>query len=283
MGPSRPSATVARVSRLAGLTESLIDDAAVFPPGSAALADAVDAAYARVDTATDDLVGPLLVPASAAGALRELVDPDRPLRIALVADTGLEALESARDQLQDDPWVELVHVEVRLPLSDDAEVATKILLDALSFTVPAYVELPLDRDPEPALTVLAADGAERAKFRCGPDAVPTSAHLGRAIVAATRAGVPFKLTGGLHHALPNVQADVRHHGFLNALAATSAALSGDADRVVDLLDEDDPESVLAALTEADIPALRRSFRSFGSCSIDEPFDDLRRLGLVGEE
>ncbi len=97
------------------------------------------------------------------------------------------------------------------------------------------------------------------------------------------ANVPFKLTGGLHHALPTVEGGVRHHGFLNALAATALALAGaDGDHLVAVLDSSDVTTVLAALDTADVGRVRRQFRSFGSCSIAEPFDDLVRLGLQEE-
>jgi hypothetical protein len=271
------------VSRLAGLTAALIDDAAVFPPGDAPLPDAVTAAYGRSDSPTEHLVGPLLVPASATAALRELADPRRILRVALIGDTGLEGLEAARDALQDDPWIELAHVELAVPRDPDLALSTAQLLERLSFTVPAYLELPLDQDPRPALDVLAADGVERAKFRCGPDVIPATADLARGVSAAVAANVPFKLTGGLHHALPSVEGSVRHHGFLNALAATALALAGaEVDHLVAVLDSDDVATVLTALDTADVGRVRRQFRSFGSCSIAEPYDDLVRLGLQEE-
>lgn len=271
------------MSRLAGLTAALIDDAAVFPPGDAPLADAVAAAYGRADGPTEQLVGPLLVPASATARLRELADPQRILRVALIGDTGLEGLEAARDALQDDPWIELAHVELAVPRDPDPARATAHLLERLSFTVPAYLELPVDQDPRPALAILAADGVERAKFRCGPDVIPATPDLARALSAAVAANVPFKLTGGLHHALPTVEGGARHHGFLNALAATALALAGaEEDHLVAVLDSADVTTVLAALDTADVGRVRRQFRSFGSCSIAEPFDDLVRLGLQEE-
>lgn len=269
------------MSRLAALTVALIDDAAVFPPGNAALGDAVAAAYRRPDSAVEELVGPLLVPASAVTQLRELADPERTLTVALVADTGLQGLEVARDVLQDDLWIELAHIELSLPGDEDPARAVEQTLDHLSFTVPAYLELPLEIDPAPALAILAADGAERAKFRTGPHVIPPSPLVARALKASVDANVPFKLTGGLHHALPTVQDGVRHHGFLNTLGATALALAGaDAPALVQVLDTDDLDTVLGALDTADVGRVRRHFRSFGSCSIDEPFDDLVRLGLL---
>ncbi len=62
-----------------------------------------------------------------------------------------------------------------------------------------------------------------------------------------------------------------------ALAATRLAFDGGSrDDVVATLESRDG----AALAAVDFAGARRWFTSFGSCSIDEPLADLRRLGLV---
>ncbi len=111
------------------------------------------------------------------------------------------------------------------------------------------------------------------KLRCGgPDTrdTPSACQLGGAIEHCVKHDVPFKLTAGLHHAVRTE----RNLGFLNVLAAVDAAISG-SDPVPALL-ESDP----AALKVTDPTAVRRLFRSIGTCSIDEPLDDLRALELI---
>lgn len=255
----------------------------MFPPGNAALADAVKAAYARRDTPQGAVVGPLLVPASAVEDLRSHADPTLVLGVALIGDTGLEGLAAARDALQDDAWIVLTQVELRPPATDPPSQGVSSLLAELSFTAPAYIELNLETDFVGALEVLADDGLERAKFRTGPYTVPTPELLAKAIGTAVRLGVRFKLTGGLHQALPAHDAETgqHHHGFLNTLAATSLAISGANDEtLVDVLRSSETERVLTALGTRDASRVRDSFCSFGSCSIDEPFDELVRLGLA---
>jgi hypothetical protein len=86
------------------------------------------------------------------------------------------------------------------------------------------------------------------------------------IAACREAGVPFKCTAGLHHA-------VRHddeHGFLNILAATTAP----AGAIASVLAEEDAAKL--DVTGAD----RSLFVGFGSCSWREPVDDLVELGLL---
>lgn len=269
---------------MSGLALGLIDDAAMFPPGNAPLQDAVAASYARRDTAQAGVVGPLLVPASAVEDLRSHADPDQMLDIALIGDTGIEGLAAARDALQSDSWIDLHQVEVRVPANGSPRDAVRGLLDQLSFTVTTYLELPLDQSITQTLAVLAEDGAERAKFRTGPFAVPTAAALATAMCAAVSSGVRFKLTGGLHHALPTHDAESgqEHHGFLNTLAAASLAVSGGSvDDVAAVLRSSDTEQVLSALAASDANQLRHFYCSFGSCSISEPFDELVRLDLAG--
>jgi hypothetical protein len=273
------------VSRPTGLTHSLIDDAAVFPPGNASLPDALVAHQAFRDSRYESVVGPLLVPASGVEKLRLLADPETFTSIALVADTGFDGLVAARDAVQDDAWLDLVHVELRLTVSNDPAQDLHDLLVALPFTVPVYIELPQDINVDDPLSVLAADGVERAKFRCGPVQVPTATVLGQFLYSATALRVPFKLTAGLHHALPHDATNgVTQHGFVNTLAATWAAMDGaDLATVSSLLETRDPDIVLSVLDAANVSELRGLYRSFGSCSITEPYDELATLNLIAED
>ena len=93
----------------------------------------------------------------------------------------------------------------------------------------------------------------------------------------------FKCTAGLHNALRHTDPDTgfEHHGFLNVLAATRVALDGGD--VEGALAERDGAALVAALPDADtLVRTRRWFVSFGSCSVTDPRDDLRTLGLVAD-
>lgn len=273
------------MSRLPGLTHALIDDAAVFPPGNAPLATALADYHARRDGPRESLVGPLLVPASAVEELRTLVDPSQVTPIGLIADTGLAGAVTARDAIQDDAWIDLVQVELRLSAADNPAQEIGRLLTELPFTVPVYVELAPESDLLAAIAAIGADGAERAKLRCGPEDVPSVSALATFIHGCVQLGVPFKLTGGLHRAFPHdLSADSTQHGFVNTLAATWAALDGgDLDAVASILLSRDNDLVLGVLDAADVKRLRDRFRSFGSCSVDEPYDDLIDLQLLSED
>jgi hypothetical protein len=184
-----------------------------------------------------------------------------------------------------------VQVEISIPEGFDVAAAAEAMLGELPFTVPAYLELPWRATVGSlgdALAVLAADGVERAKLRTGglqPGSVPSPEVLAQFVHAAVTLRVPFKLTAGLHHALPNTERATgdRQHGFLNVLAGTAAALDGaHVGEVRALLEVTDAPSLLEVLSATDRVALRRHLRSIGSCSIEEPYDELVELQLMEE-
>ena len=263
-----------------------MDHAGVYPPASldldAALADF--RALTRGDRA--DLLGPLLVPASRAGELRDLLLGSDTLAVALIADDGLASLARGRDALLDDDRVALVHLEVALPPDLDPALSAEAYLDHLDFTAPAFLEVPR-RGFEAALDVIAADGAERAKYRTGgveAAAHPSEAELAAFIVGCARRRLAFKLTAGLHHALRTTTDEgFEQHGVLNVLAAVDAAAQGADERAVAaVLALREVEGVAEALAGGDPRRARALWRSFGCCAPAEPIDDIERLGLLGE-
>jgi len=270
---------------VAGLTLGLVDDAAVFPPASAAVAAAVEAHRSHRLGSHPELVGPLLVRASQTVDLLEATRAGDDLRVGLVADGGLTGLVEAISLLFDhDDRAALSQVEIALPAGHAPGPATAVLLDQLAFSATAYIEVPRT-GYLPALDVLAGDGVERAKYRTGgssAEAFPTEAELAAFVSACAQRRLTFKLTAGLHRALRNTSPQgFEQHGFLNVLAAVSASHDGaTATDLEALLSHRDPVPVLQVLTGADVAAVRRSFASFGCCDVDDPIADLADLGVI---
>ncbi len=276
----------------AALVVGLVDDAAVFPPGNAPTTDAVLAHRAHLAAPYGYVVGPFLAPVSRLGEVLDALDEHRsidPLTLVLIADTGLVEAAEARAILLDDDRVELVGLEVALPPDGPLDESARLILDTLDFALPAAVEIPRASGWKQALDVLGEDGAERAKLRTGgatASAHPSDAELAEFVVAAVHRGVAFKLTAGLHHALRRTAdgTGFEEHGFVNVLAATAAALDGrEVPHVTAVLAERDAAPLLAILADADPRAVRRRFTSFGSCSVTDPVDDLRTLGMIVED
>ncbi len=136
------------------------------------------------------------------------------------------------------------------------------------------------------------------KIRCGgmePELFPSVEHVAAAIVACRDTGVRFKGTAGLHHPARHhdEQYEVMRHGFFNVFGAAVLAAEHnlDADGVAAILREESAETFtftqegmqwgpLSASVE-DISHSRSVLaHSFGSCSFEEPVDDLRALNLM---
>jgi hypothetical protein len=300
--------------------DALLDDAAIFPPGNLPLGEAVRAHLVHGIGEHAALVGPLVVGQADLPALAELTGDLPAASLALtVTVPSPDAVALVLKRTRSIPAVRLVALEVAVPDGLGAEAVVPALDAALDraldgahrgvgrrnsrldeetssskreFHRPAgetpavYVELPRDPRRDDLLAALATT-PYLAKLRTGgvrADLHPDEVELAGAIVAAVRAAVPFKATAGLHHAIRNTDpvTGFEQHGFLNLLVATDAAIAGaDRDEVAAWLAERD-ERRLADRVAATSPATRQAFRSFGTCSIDEPVAELAALGLLGE-
>ncbi|MCG5472244.1 hypothetical protein LADH09A_006283 [Micromonospora sp. LAH09] len=281
-------------TQVPALLDGLVDDAAVFPPGSATLPDALTAHRRHRIAWYADLVGPLLIPAStvAAGELGGFVDPGEGLVVGVIGDTGIGNLPSTLSSLAPDGvTARQIEVAVAKRGEDPLPGITELLrlTGALPGVEAVYAELPLTFGLMGALDALAAardDGVPvAAKFRTGglaAELFPTPAELAAVICACRDRGLPFKLTAGLHQAVRHLDPETgfTHHGYANVLAATLAAADGDSvGTVAELLTMVDPRPLVErATTRLDVP--RPLWVGFGSCSILEPLTDLIRLGLV---
>ncbi|MFC0863666.1 hypothetical protein ACFHYQ_15290 [Sphaerimonospora cavernae] len=280
------------------LFASLFDDAALFPPGNAPMADAVPAHRRHRASWYARFVGPFIC------ADTRLAELPADVAISVVVTGGPAAIERLGEGLSEGlgPLPNAVALEVS-GVADPADAAAAVTA-LRNWTsggrasggrtsdpdrgAAGFVEVPRGEASLPVLDVLAGT-AFLAKFRTGglqPQAFPSEAELAGAIVACADRGLPFKCTAGLHHAVRHTAPGTgfEHHGFLNVLLATSAALDGvAADEVAEVLAERDAVAVadrIRALGDDDVAAARRMFRSFGTCSIDEPLDDLAALRLI---
>jgi hypothetical protein len=163
------------------------------------------------------------------------------------------------------------------------EALLSVDLPVEALRVPSYVELPPGGDVKTSIDEVVRRRA-RVKVRCGgvtPDMVPSTARLAEVLVACAARRLPLKATAGLHHPFRHHAAEIGgpQHGFLNLLAAASAAMAGaSADELVDLLEVevDDRAVVLERIDRRS----RDLVASIGSCSIDEPVADLQALSLL---
>lgn len=271
------------------LFAGLIDDAAVFPPGLAPLDVAVREHLDRRTSPYAACIGPLLVPAAAAAELKTLAagDPrtsEEPLRVGLIVRPGspVDPLREAVELLHDDPLVEVTALELGWAPGWQS---------VLDLGLSVAVEVGVGGAQQEALDDIAAavdDGADViAKFRTGETptwAWPDEAALAGFLDAVVLHGLPFKLTGGLHHAVRGTYEEEPMHGVLNVLLATHEALNGsEAPELAEVLTQDNAEVLVervTRLTPEEVEQTRASFSAYGCCVVLEPIEELVALGLL---
>lgn len=267
------------------LFAGLVDDAALFPPGNAPMADALREHAGHRRSPDADLVGPFLCPVSRAGELLATLPADQRLDVSLVVD-DVGATHDALRAVAADERTTLVAVEAaHARLGTDAATIGSNLRRLPDVT--GFLEVPRT-DVEASLDLVGPDGWGAAKYRTGGVTaadVPSPQELAEFLTACIRRDVSFKLTAGLHHAVRQHDAtgSIAQHGVLDVLAAVDAATHGlPSDRVAEVLDlsEEQLAAGRADMTEAEALEIRRRFRSFGCCGVTEPIGELHQLGLL---
>jgi hypothetical protein len=270
-----------------GLFGGLFDDAAMFPPADLSMPAAVRQHARHRLSWYADTVGPFVCTSRRLAELAAHVDEFglAPFEFAAVVPEGIEGLDPLRAATGRHGQLRLAGIEV--PLKQERLARLLSALEAFA-AVPRYVEIPVTAVTDAHAHELSAAGV-RLKLRTGGttiDAFATEAQLAAPLVRCAAERLAFKCTAGLHNAVRHRDAATgfEHHGFLNvALAARVAAGTGNAASTATALGERDPATVAAqvrALGPADVRAVRAMFHSFGTCSIDEPIDDLQQLGLI---
>ncbi len=136
------------------------------------------------------------------------------------------------------------------------------------------------------------------KLRCGgvkPEQFPAVEEVAAAIHACARAETPMKFTAGLHHPFRHMNEGLgaRMHGFVNVFLASILAreLGLESAELEQVLFCEDPADFVLEENSLGyrgwrvgidrVRRLRRDFAtSYGSCSFDEPLDDLREIDLL---
>lgn len=135
------------------------------------------------------------------------------------------------------------------------------------------------------------------KLRTGgvtADAFPSTEQVAWAIATVRDAGVPIKCTAGLHHPVRhyNDSVQAKMHGFLNVFGAGVLAEAKDLSQaqIQSILEDENPENFTfdengftwrdLRVANSKVLNIRQFTTSFGSCSFDEPREDLRKLGIL---
>jgi hypothetical protein len=187
----------------------------------------------------------------------------------------------------------------RLAILANADHSRADVIEAkqvLSCSKPVYCEVPLDQFDD------VKSAGSFGKIRMGAvtaNGIPSVEEVAEHISICARLRLPFKATAGLHHPIRSLQALTYHHdapraamhGFVNVFLAAGFAFQGFGEHQIEhILAEKDPAAFRfddeahwrdLALTTGEIAAMRKHFaHSFGSCSFEEPVQELEALGWL---
>lgn len=240
-----------------------------------------------------------------------LVKPD-------AIEQGLGAIEAfnARHASEAGGLAKCDTIELAVPvagteLADAAGSSGASFIDVVQEDLPddffAFFEIPASGDPRGMLAAISGTGTG-AKLRTGgvePGASPSVEEVSGFLHACAAAEVPFKCTAGLHHPVRGERVLTYEddaprgvqHGFLNVFLAAcmvfdrgitpeeTARLLATTDSGAFEFHDDGARWVSGgdrvSIGVGEIVAARQKFAlSIGSCSYQEPLDDLRGLDLV---
>ena len=292
------------------LLAGVVDYAGLFPPAALDMPRAV-AQYTAHRRGPDAwALGRFVVPLT---RLEELVDAAgqpaldearEPWHLSVLAELGLDVSGRVRDfNARHAPRYAVDSLETKLTAGPAAEALLRRLVEE-GAELEVFVEIPIDEDPDDLVRTIKRAGA-KAKVRTGgvkPEMFPTSRHLARFIMRCAEHAVTFKATAGLHHPLrarypltyePGA-AQGMMFGFLNVFLAAALLRANcitTEPEIVEVLESSDARDLQLddagatwrgrRVTVAQLRDARSSAAlSFGSCSFQEPVDDLRTLGLL---
>ncbi len=291
------------------LLDGVIDYAGLFPPAKLSMEPAVEEFLAYRDGPNAWLVSRFACNASHLVELAEELEKhplSEPAPVTVIGtsskdrhhwDTALaldiQNIAKFREMTRLSAIVEAY--EIRLPDNHHTETCLHALKAVK--VEETFVEIPWADAMEEAVACIAESEFAFAKVRTGgadAAAFPSVAELAAFIQQCVQLDIPFKLTAGLHQPLPHFDksTNAEQHGFLNVLVAAALTHVHDLSRreiEEILMVKNGPEFEFGAnhlkwrefgATLEEIAGGRDLFRSFGSCSVEEPLDGLDKAGFL---
>jgi len=289
------------------LLSEIIDYAGLFPPSRCSMPEAVNN-YAKYKNSDFNwMLGRFVVPVS---RLNEFMENARDLFSEDKTDVWHLSVLAGEDINETLRRIEFFNQKYETQAVCDAleiKILTSSQIEQIAAQIPteltAYFEIPI-REDLPDLIATLAINKQRAKIRTGGvtvEAFPPTDAIIRFIRLCLAANVPFKATAGLHHPLRcykplTYETDAPEgmmNGFLNLFLTAGFMRLGLKSRVLENLLEDESIANFEFedsgvswqkkyfLDNSQLKVLReRNIISFGSCSFEEPVEDLQKINLL---
>lgn len=295
------------------LLSELIDYAGIFPPAALDMPTAVKNYAAYRNSAESWMLGRFIVSAArlkefetafAGLSATEKGSATWPLSVVGGANIKEEVAEIAKSNERYSGSKSIPNVKIE---SFEMKIASESAIRLASRTlIPPELETYFEISPSSAVKEMIEEvkvEKRRAKVRAGgeqPSDVPSVENLAKFLGVCVTQNVAFKATAGLHHPLRSIRkfsGGVNDdfgwmHGFLNLFLAAAFLYHGMKENlVVQILEEHDNAAFQfdangvdwrgQTISNADLLTARQSFcLSFGSCSFDEPIQDLQALKVL---
>jgi hypothetical protein len=287
-----PNMQTAATTRSEIMLEGFIDYAGLYPPANLDMQPVVHNWHSFLQSDDRWMLARLIIPASRLSEFKRASEKlfpsaeEEPWQLSvLLPPVSSEHFESALQSViafnMESCGAVANVVEFKADTTSEIENALTMLHDDLF----PYIELPIEEDPRGLIAALSGAIAG-AKVRTGgieKELYPSSQSLSRFIHSCAIAGQSFKATAGMHHPCQhkNESVGVIEFGFLSVLQATAAASVGNAslEEVEQILNAHTPD--FSQFTENQLEKVRAElFNSLGTCSFDDPREDLRGMGLL---
>jgi len=297
---------IAPLESVKALLTGSIDYAGLFPPSALSMEEAV-LNFAKYRASVESwMLGRFVVPVARLDELKEaassLVEGENePWPISALAAEDIYDTFRRLTRFNEENSGAFVVDSLEVKANTVSKIENTV--DMLPDNVTAFFEIGLGQNFAELIATLAID-RQHAKLRTGggtPDEFPRSRDIIRFVRTCLAGNVPFKATAGLHHPIrcyrPLTYAEGgpsgTMHGFLNMFLMTGFAReSFKPDTLEELMEEEFGEvfhfDELGVtwrgenfLSNWQLERLRRlGIQSFGSCSFEEPVEDLKALGLL---
>lgn len=273
--------------------QSLVDYAGTFPPAALPLAESLSRFRSYQQGLAPSMLGRFICTGSALAEVADLIEPgDRLLLSVLLSDPEEVSL------------VEAFHARVPSAVRVDTVETAWSGADWLQrWNYRLFFEVTPPHFEEAAAFCAPHHGRLGLKLRTGsvkPEGIPAAEQLVAFLENAHRQRVPYKFTAGLHHswagAYPLTYAEqaprARLFGFVALFGLACLHWCGqlEGDQLLQALQQDGPLITVDAqglgfaghLCSSEVVAEYRQQggRSFGSCSFDEPLEELKEMGWI---
>lgn len=288
------------------LLAEIIDYAGLFPPSQLSMAESVDNYATYKNSRFNWMLGRFIVPVSRLDEFAE-VGKDSFSKTGDAWKLSVLASEDVSETLK---RIEDFNGKFSANAIADAieiKAANATEIENIAAHIPedltAYFELSLNENLTDSIATLAVV-KHRAKIRTGgitPEAFPTVEQITRFMRICLAANVPFKATAGLHHPF-RCQKPLTYekdapagmmNGFLSVFLAAGFIQQGFKPKLIQelLMDKREDNFLFTDdgvlwrqeyfISTSQLKYLRtHSAISFGSCSFNEPVNDLKEIGIL---